>query len=175
MVSATAETVHRYRDLSDAILTSDGAAMTSAPWTIDDVGELRRAMVLACQHNNLTDAQWLVDEFGITAMIVQPVITHIFRRACEGGHLRMLNWVAENLNLNPRDSVIHFHFMHASYEGSPHVALWLNEKYGVGRAEDLDRVHERVNAPATCYSYSCRCPLSCAGVMWSHAATVHQY
>ena len=136
-----------------------------AAWTAADA-IAGKGLYLACRNNNLEDAQWVTDEFGLTPEYVRGEYNIIFRHTCSRGHFRMVKWLAERFGLTKKDVAAQDNeaYLCCAVGGSPYVAEWLHDTYGVGADWGAKCIRMSKEDPARCRKRKCYCPYSCAGV-----------
>jgi hypothetical protein len=96
--------------------------LTQADIRVDRCAALRAA----CEHGHLRTAQWLIEQFNLTAFDIGEC--NALERACTSGHLRLAQWLVDGFGPSPaeadewfmRDST----FRNTCVNGHLDVAQW---------------------------------------------------
>jgi len=82
---------------------------------------------------DLSSAQWVVGQFGLTAEDARSVDNYALRWSCVYGHLQITQWFVEYFGLTTEDarSINNDALQWSCKNGHLHVAQWLVEYFGL--------------------------------------------
>ena len=102
--------------------------LNALKWGEDEVKDAD-LLYKVCRKNLLSQAQWLVEHFGLTIQHVRD--QYIFQFVCADGHLEMAQWLTKHFGLSnddvQKDDSAALEF--SSTFGHEHVVHWLRQDF----------------------------------------------